>query len=235
MSTLGQLVQLVIKLDKEAQVLHRDISPGNVLHQGGQLLLIDFDLATNGSEAMDDLDGAKQGTLDTMAIDLFDALRKGKVKHKAKHDLKSIVYLLWYVLWVQLSPSAETPAELQMWRFWCFGDCEKTNLWTLQGLRDLQWEKYRDKFAKVRKAISPILDELVEALMSNNPLGWTYKGVQTDVDIVSIAVSYEKAFERARSRFEAAEQDDSEQVLKRRWPSSRAEATITTFIRSHLT
>lgn len=82
-----------------------------------------------------------------------------------------------------------------------------------ESYRYMQWsEEKRKNILAGFEAVSPTLKKLVGSLLSTDPFA---EGATAE----SVASAYEKAFEHARSRFEAAEKDDSVQVLKKRWPS----------------
>lgn len=125
----NQMVQCLYDLRYDAKILHRDISPNNIMVEmrNGEpfFILNDFDLATfvqeNGKQVYPASSKHRTGTLPFMAVELLQAMeaptkRKDvrvvlQVLHRLRHDWES---LLWVTLWCMLTMDPDVSGtELQ--------------------------------------------------------------------------------------------------------------------------
>jgi hypothetical protein len=160
---LQSLVLVVHSLHQHARILHRDISPGNVLHNNGHLVLVDFDCAivqTNSPTTA--TTEPRTGTLVTMARDVIK-----RKTHTILHDFESIVHLLMHVVALRLEPSAEGE-EQRCWRLWRFTSDLANDADDVLIARGYFW-KHPAEVYKTLEDISPALAKLVYCLLSSDP------------------------------------------------------------------
>ncbi|KAF9765556.1 hypothetical protein IL306_002147 [Fusarium sp. DS 682] len=106
-------------LYQDAKILHRDISPGNMIILDGQDegkprgVLIDLDSAIELSEGLE-IENGITGTRPFMAIGVL----KGE-RHTYRHDLESFFYVF---LWTIITNHTEDLPETSMLRQWSNGD-----------------------------------------------------------------------------------------------------------------
>lgn len=117
-SVAHQLVELLVDMHSKGEVLHRDISPGNVLHSDGRLKLIDMDNAAtiNGITSTSEKTPITC-TVITMAIELFEDTPP--CEHYLGLDLQGVVYYFLLMLDCGLGGSADGD-ELLFWPQLCF-------------------------------------------------------------------------------------------------------------------
>jgi hypothetical protein len=88
----------------QAGVLHRDVSPGNLMWYWGEDdtlvgVLNDYDLSSLATVHGPD-GNERTGTVPFMALDLLTAKgQRGEVKHLYRHDLESF---MWVLVWISL-------------------------------------------------------------------------------------------------------------------------------------
>lgn len=166
LTIVRQLLLLLISLWTIARVLHRDLSPANVLRKGRLLALIDWDcgIRLRAGERSKAAAGTRTGTLETMAREVLD----GPVQHKLRHDLESVLYLLWYWLWSGLERSSEGE-EKKYWGRWRFGE-ERVTSSDIRAARGQIWDPPNKRMAhSALKAFSPALATMMKGLMQTDP------------------------------------------------------------------
>jgi hypothetical protein len=104
----------------QAGVLHRDVSPGNLMWYWGEDdtlmgVLNDYDLSSLAS-AQGPEGNERTGTVPFMALDLLtEQGQRGEVKHLYRHDLESF---MWVLAWVCLrygDGKLQQPRPLDRW------------------------------------------------------------------------------------------------------------------------
>lgn len=160
------LLLLLVNLWTHARVLHRDLSPANVLHRGLELVLIDWDcgIGRRLSERLMEAAGTRTGTLETMAREVLD----GPVQHKLRHDLESVLYLLSYWLWSGLAMSSEEEEKLY-WQKWRFGE-EGVSVLDIRAARGQIWDVPNQKMVlRAFGKFSPGLAIMMKDLLKLDP------------------------------------------------------------------
>ncbi|KAM0787217.1 hypothetical protein ACM66B_006455 [Microbotryomycetes sp. NB124-2] len=170
-TVIKTLVAVLYELNEGPQVLHRDVSTGNVLHNFGSLVLSDWDCGWAASMPDSQQDRRQRtGTMDTMATEVLDSnkaslqtrLVSGFV-HLLRHDLESAVYVFIKVLWFHLYSSASKEEKLFWEENFGFNDANMTAS-ALSGLREKLWSAGKvvlDTLFSYMSAISSELAELV--------------------------------------------------------------------------
>ncbi|OTB09701.1 hypothetical protein K445DRAFT_323716, partial [Daldinia sp. EC12] len=133
----------------KGKILHRDISPNNIiitkpeLANGFKGMLIDLDLA----KVRDNGPRSAQHQIGTMQFMAIEVLRK--IDHTYRHDIESFFYvLLWmcgYQSWWNGFSSVEQPPKKSLFRKWGIGSFEdiadaKRSHMTGNGLEDIMGE-----------------------------------------------------------------------------------------------
>jgi serine/threonine protein kinase len=127
----------------QAGVLHRDVSPGNLMWYWGEDgtlvgVLNDYDLSSlatvQGPEGNE-----RTGTVPFMAIDLLtEQGQRGEVKHLYRHDLESF---MWVLVWVSFRYKdgrllSRKSRRLDLWATVPAEDCGKEKVFFLSQLLD---------------------------------------------------------------------------------------------------
>ncbi|KAI1373079.1 FunK1 protein kinase [Hypoxylon crocopeplum] len=118
-SPVGRPLHTFQSLSELLQILHRDISPGNMIILDGKGdrkpkgILIDLDSAIVHTEAL----GAEPGITGTRPFMAIGVLKREC--HKHRHDLESFLYVF---LWIVITNHEDNPPEASMLRRWSNGD-----------------------------------------------------------------------------------------------------------------
>ncbi|KAK4048749.1 hypothetical protein OIV83_004515 [Microbotryomycetes sp. JL201] len=169
-AVIKTLLVVLLKLSRGPDVLHRDISTGNVLHFEGHLVLSDYDCAwTVTLKSSSDQRRQRTGTLDTMAADVLRScvptLRRLDFRHELRHDIESAVYVLLKVLWFHLRPQMSKP-ELDFWSTVLHFDDPNVNAQEMCTARESLWGgMYGEVLCEHLTRASPELGRLVEKLL----------------------------------------------------------------------
>ena len=162
---------------QDANVLHQDISPGNIIivdnqdKQQPKGILIDFDVAMDlavGPRSP----GEVTGTRPFMAIEIL----LGK-RHWYRHDLESFVYVF---LWTLITEGRESPPHGSILKKWSRGDwddlaAEKSRQMTEEGFRSLleefpsRFESFKPLAEKLRAVLFPIVNGEIWIGSNNEP------------------------------------------------------------------
>ncbi|TQV93176.1 FunK1 protein kinase [Cordyceps javanica] len=178
----------------DAEILHRDISPGNIIivdHQDKDQpkgILIDLDSAINLDEASE----AGLGITGTRPFMAIGVLRKEPPTYR--HDLESFLYVL---LWTIITNHAESPPAGSRLRQWSNGDWDEL---AARKSLDMAGKKIQDilgEFGSEFDSLKPLVEKLHQLLF---PLrdGAVWTG--TDATPVAMGELYEgmiAAFEGA--------------------------------------
>ncbi|KAM0787283.1 hypothetical protein ACM66B_006516 [Microbotryomycetes sp. NB124-2] len=188
LQVIRRAFEVLWQLFNQANVLHCDISSNNVLHDNGNLVLIDWDCAIvvtdSGAERIGNR-SARTGTVDTMARDvlkasLFYAEQKragandeqavGDFVHMVRHDFESLVYVLLKFVWKQVKKTfVSTPSSSDLPQHLAFGEeAVNVSMKNLPALRLALWgsNPSRRHLAEHLRKLSPALADFVKALLS---------------------------------------------------------------------
>ncbi|KAM0788658.1 hypothetical protein ACM66B_002760 [Microbotryomycetes sp. NB124-2] len=179
---IQQAFDVLFSLFEDAKVLHCDISSGNVLHDNGRLVLVDWDCAIvvgGSSQVYVGKQNERTGTIDTMAVNVLRSIcdfQDGKedqendthaadqFSHLLRHDFESVAYLLLKVVWVKLSPSEPTAIHRRTWSHLLFDKSDVTvdELWPK---RQLLWANNTRTPADCIRPLSPAFADFVDDLL----------------------------------------------------------------------
>ncbi|KFY52693.1 hypothetical protein V496_08250 [Pseudogymnoascus sp. VKM F-4515 (FW-2607)] len=153
----------------DAKILHRDISPGNIIILDSQDeekpkgILIDLDSAIELAEISETESGVT-GTRPFMAIGVLK-----KECHTYRHDLESFLYVF---LWVLITNHTEDPSETSKLRQWSNGDWEdlavrksldmgQENFQSILGEFTVEFESLKPLAERLRQILFPVRDGVV--------------------------------------------------------------------------
>ncbi|KAF6805586.1 hypothetical protein CSOJ01_09385 [Colletotrichum sojae] len=145
----------------DANTLHRDISPGNIIILDDQDegkpkgILIDLDSAIElGRES--ETEAGITGTRSFMAIGVL----KGEC-HTYRHDLESFLYVF---LWAVITNHTENPPEASRLRQWSKGDWSELATRKSFDMDQEHFENILDEFAPEFHSIKPLARDLRQTL-----------------------------------------------------------------------
>ena len=177
LSELLQVFRDVIKCHRslyKAKILHRDISPGNMIILDGQDrekpkgVLIDLDSAVELSEESATESGII-GTRPFMAIGVLKS-----EFHTYRHDLESLLYVF---LWTVITNHTEETPETSKLRQWSNGDWHEL---ALRKSLDMDQENFRgilEEFTPEFQSLKPLAESLRQILFySQGETFWTDTG-----------------------------------------------------------
>ncbi|KAI1475422.1 hypothetical protein F4774DRAFT_292185 [Daldinia eschscholtzii] len=159
----------------KGKILHRDISPNNIiitkpeLANGFKGMLIDLDLA----KVRDDGPRSARHQIGTMQFMAIEVLRK--IDHTYRHDIESFFYvLLWmcgYQSWWNGFGNVEQPPKKSLFRKWGIGSFEdiadiKRSHMTVDGLEDIMGE-----FPKALDIVKPLCLKIRDILFLSDKVG----------------------------------------------------------------
>ncbi|KAF1733596.1 hypothetical protein CRV24_007501 [Beauveria bassiana] len=178
----------------DARLLHRDISPGNIIildHQDKEQpkgLLIDLDSAISLDEASE----AELGITGTRPLMAIGVLRNEP--HTCRHDLESFFYVL---IWMIITDDTESPPEGSRLRRWSNGDWDSLAAHKTLDMTDEKFQELLSQFGSQFCSLKPLVEKLHQLLFPpRDGTAWT----GTDGTPVAVGTLYEgmiAAFEEA--------------------------------------
>ncbi|KAI1150874.1 FunK1 protein kinase [Nemania diffusa] len=145
----------------DAEILHQDISPGNMIILDGQEegkpqgLLIDLDSAIKLAEGLE-IDHDIIGTRPFMAIGVLKS-----EYHTYRHDLESFLYIF---LWTIIPNHMDNPPKTSKLRQWCIGDWDE---FTVRKSLDVDLSGFRmilEEFTPESHPLKPLAERLRQIL-----------------------------------------------------------------------
>ncbi|KAI1662452.1 FunK1 protein kinase [Daldinia decipiens] len=155
----------------DANILHQDISPGNMIILDGQDegkpkgILIDLDSTIELSERSETELGIT-GTRPFMAIGVLKS-----ECHTYRHDLESFLYVF---LWTIITNHAENPPETSKLRQWSDGDWEKLAVLKSLDMDQDSFQNILEEFTLTFHSLKPLAESLRQILFPlRNGVIWT--------------------------------------------------------------
>ncbi|KAI0481457.1 FunK1 protein kinase [Xylaria cf. heliscus] len=155
----------------DANILHQDISPGNIVILDGQMegksrgILIDLDSAVELVEALETEIGIT-GTRPFMAIGVLRNER-----HTYRHDLESFLYVF---LWTIITNHAESPPETSKLRQWSNGSWNELATRKSFDMDQGAFENILREFPHEFHSLKPVAENLRQTLFPlQNGAIWT--------------------------------------------------------------
>ncbi|KAK8149019.1 hypothetical protein G3M48_008496 [Beauveria asiatica] len=187
----------------DAKILHRDISPGNIIildHQNAEQpkgLLIDLDSAIN----LDETSEAELGVTGTMPFMAIGVLRNEP--HTYRHDLESFFYVL---IWMIITDDTESPPEGSRLRHWSNDDWDSLAARKTLDMNDQRFQELLSEFGSQFCSLKPLVEKLHQLLF---PLrdGTAWTGTDGTLDAVG------KLYEGMIAAFEEAITSESQILM----------------------
>ncbi|KGQ07986.1 hypothetical protein BBAD15_g6689 [Beauveria bassiana D1-5] len=155
----------------DAKLLHRDISPGNIIildHQDKEQpkgLLIDLDSAISLDEASE----AELGITGTRPFMPIGVLRNEP--YTCRHDLESFFYVL---IWMIITDDTESPPEGSRLRRWSNGDWDSLAAHKTLDMTDEQFQELLSEFGSQFCSLKPLVEKLHQLLFPpRDGTAWT--------------------------------------------------------------
>ncbi|KAF3061013.1 hypothetical protein GL218_02854 [Daldinia childiae] len=145
----------------DANILHQDISPGNMIILDDQDegkakgVLVDLDSAIELSERSETEPGVT-GTRPFMAIGVLKS-----ECHTYRHDLESFLYVF---LWTIITNHEENPPETSKLRQWSNGDWEKLAIQKSIDMDQDSFQNILEEFAPIFHSLKPLAESLRQIL-----------------------------------------------------------------------
>ncbi|KZZ95972.1 serine/threonine-protein kinase Sgk2 [Moelleriella libera RCEF 2490] len=144
-----------------AEILHQDISPGNMIILDGQDegkpqgILIELDSAIELAEGAE-IEFNITGTRPFMAIGILKSER-----HTYRHDLESFLYVF---LWTIITNHTENPPETSKLRQWSSGDWDELAVRKSLDMNEGGFQTILEEFAPEFSSLKPLAERLRQLL-----------------------------------------------------------------------